>query len=786
MKHFVHAGVIVLVFLAALGNAVLGNTNCGSSQPVQVGPESIVVPQSSTGQLWYSFQSQRDHLYHITTAPGNQCNGATRLYSDQCTALTTSFGWGAWPRGEYIVGNGRTMNIAAQRTSPFCDWIVSINDYGIVADDHRTGDTATPIADNQWVYGDIEYPSDSDEFVLTNTVEGVYNITIDNRSDRADSDSAISMTVTGSARAIASVQEIRNGRVFNDYVYASAANVGTLRLRVNSAIGSRAVPISYRAKISRVFDLPHRAGAAQCALATPLPNDGTLQLASVSSPASWFQTSIVQGHVYHIEVLRASSANVNDTSTFYIRSDCGDSSSVTGSNILAYHAPSTGSISLMIPVNTESELFRVRVLDGGLLQDDQAGGPPAARILPADGVPVLGLIDYRGDVDWFTVDAPPESLIEISLKPLADILNWDITWQEGNRTPVRYQWQYNSDYPYIPITGYTPWTSTYVVPQADSGPLRLSIANQSICGYQLKARILAIDVTSPAGSCERPHPISVDGPSLLTVIRSYEERVVVGAELRAHSRYELQMSQPTISGTPTVQIFLPDCGGAIGAPENSGFTTLPIFETHHAGVYTFKLGSMSGVANAANLRLVYQGDAEDEVGDTPATATDFQIGGRILFGNINTYSDVDVYAITLPPRSTYHAQFASLTPFGTAVCATLDNPAGNTRMTNYGSGTLRDQLQRNPLVLTNTSDSSRVISLGVWLDGQYGLLQYALRVVQPNCRGDWNGSGSLSVHDVFVFLADFFSRQADFNADLQTNSVDLFDFLNAWFGVCEN
>jgi len=46
---------------------------------------------------------------------------------------------------------------------------------------------------------------------------------------------------------------------------------------------------------------------------------------------------------------------------------------------------------------------------------------------------------------------------------------------------------------------------------------------------------------------------------------------------------------------------------------------------------------------------------------------------------------------------------------------------------------------------------------------------------------DWDCSGTVSVQDLFSFLADWFAGHADFNASGATTVQDIFDFLAAWF-----
>ena len=59
-------------------------------------------------------------------------------------------------------------------------------------------------------------------------------------------------------------------------------------------------------------------------------------------------------------------------------------------------------------------------------------------------------------------------------------------------------------------------------------------------------------------------------------------------------------------------------------------------------------------------------------------------------------------------------------------------------------------------------------------------------VTQNPCPADFNGSGTASVEDLFMFLAAWFANGpgADFNGSGQASVQDIFDFLNAWFAGC--
>jgi hypothetical protein len=55
----------------------------------------------------------------------------------------------------------------------------------------------------------------------------------------------------------------------------------------------------------------------------------------------------------------------------------------------------------------------------------------------------------------------------------------------------------------------------------------------------------------------------------------------------------------------------------------------------------------------------------------------------------------------------------------------------------------------------------------------------------PNpCPPDYNRSGSVTIHDVFAFLTDWFAGSADYNNSGATDEADLFEFVVDWFNGC--
>lgn len=80
---------------------------------------------------------------------------------------------------------------------------------------------------------------------------------------------------------------------------------------------------------------------------------------------------------------------------------------------------------------------------------------------------------------------------------------------------------------------------------------------------------------------------------------------------------------------------------------------------------------------------------------------------------------------------------------------------------------------------------------GLWNDqpdAPIGLSVYGIVEITPPpaCPADFNGSGSVTVQDIFDFLSAYFDNNvaADFNESGTVTVQDIFDFLNAYFAGC--
>jgi autotransporter-associated beta strand protein len=126
-------------------------------------------------------------------------------------------------------------------------------------------------------------------------------------------------------------------------------------------------------------------------------------------------------------------------------------------------------------------------------------------------------------------------------------------------------------------------------------------------------------------------------------------------------------------------------------------------------------------------------------------------------------------SLSFPIFGTVPVRVDQLTPqpVGTAI-----------KLLDCGSGTGNPQLSRFALGAPGAGSGRGVLTVN------NRVLSY---VVTGNpCAADTNGSGDLSVQDIFDFLTIWFagSTGADFNQSGQTTVQDIFDFLTNWFNGC--
>lgn len=86
---------------------------------------------------------------------------------------------------------------------------------------------------------------------------------------------------------------------------------------------------------------------------------------------------------------------------------------------------------------------------------------------------------------------------------------------------------------------------------------------------------------------------------------------------------------------------------------------------------------------------------------------------------------------------------------------------------------------------TNTSTAAGQTAYDQWtMQGKSAPVLMDSKTILLVCACDWDVSGSVTVQDLFAFLASYFQGTADFNGDGRSDRFDVFDFLACWFAGC--
>jgi hypothetical protein len=151
---------------------------------------------------------------------------------------------------------------------------------------------------------------------------------------------------------------------------------------------------------------------------------------------------------------------------------------------------------------------------------------------------------------------------------------------------------------------------------------------------------------------------------------------------------------------------------------------------------------------------------------------------------------------TSPPNGAFTSfiPFAGLSPAGTWTITITDSAAGDVGTLNSWSVS-RGACEQEPsggaccmgaacVIVASAGDCTGINSSYA---GDGTTCNAPGNNLTPCCRADHNQDGTISVPDIFAFLADWFapSLRADFDSSGTVSVPDIFAFLSAWFaGGC--
>lgn len=258
-----------------------------------------------------------------------------------------------------------------------------------------------------------------------------------------------------------------------------------------------------------------------------------------------------------------------------------------------------------------------------------------------------------------------------------------------------------------------------------------------------------------------------------------------------------------------------DCAGIIGTLRGEPFTAVRSFAQDENG-YTSAADTMldsatPGTSHAADTVLVADGSPASQVlirfddlfganaGQVPAGATILSAKLMLLTGAVSSDSSLSPMAahrllIPWAPAATWNTLGAGIAADGVEAAPIRDFALTANTTSTWAVFDVTGSVQgwaTNPAsnqgwaIIPGGTDGWRFASSESALIADRPRLEITF-LAAPACPADINDSGSVTVQDVFDFLAAFFANapQGDFNADDAFSPQDIFAFLAAFFAPC--
>lgn len=183
------------------------------------------------------------------------------------------------------------------------------------------------------------------------------------------------------------------------------------------------------------------------------------------------------------------------------------------------------------------------------------------------------------------------------------------------------------------------------------------------------------------------------------------------------------------------------------------------------------------------LRVDDLGPLNDPEPDSVQTAAPLAVGGAITAGTIDYGGDADWFTGSLAPGVNYRVELR-VPSQGATSGVTARAFAGTSAATVFASRTGGHPPEWFGRSISAAAGGPLSIEIQRAQPGEEPVA-YELRVIRPDCRADWDGSGAADAADLFAYLTDYFSGRGEFDSLGASPGVgDLLAFLQAWFTAC--
>ncbi|MCG3125840.1 MAG: hypothetical protein CHACPFDD_00667 [Phycisphaerae bacterium] len=414
-----------------------------------------------------------------------------------------------------------------------------------------------------------------------------------------------------------------------------------------------------------------------CTTATGIVTDGSV-LGAIIDPATdedWLSFSAVAGHRYEATTLVSSASFYSVVEV--IGPDC--------TTVVADWSYSTPDELTVFPPTTDTYYVRIAsssaayvgfvelgLTDQGATTDDHSGRRGGATPIASDGSIVAGLVDYAGDVDWFSFSAVGQHLYQMEVRAAATDHNWNVT--AG----------LYSDFYGIGGTG---WSSAaadgppgdwvvlrYYVPAGADGDLLVRVnGTQDLIGpYDLRVTDLGAFAADEHGNgCGSATPIATDGTVTDVVIDPETDEDWLSFFAEAGNRYELTTLTASGGFYPVVDLIDGDCTTVLAEWGPANQNELGFFPPATGTYYMRITSAAASYVGYVGLGITDRGPQADDHSGMQSGATAAPVDGTVLSGTIDYPGDYDYFTFEALPDHLYSVQIRALTHSDSWVVASV-------------------------------------------------------------------------------------------------------------------
>ncbi len=331
----------------------------------------------------FVFQAQANHVYRIALSRGSLSDGYLNLYDPAGDSRVSSDTETVYYEPD--VDGPWTVRVRHYNNVGTGDYTLTVDDRG--PDDHGDiAEDATPLAVGDEAVGDIETGGDRDWFAVELDAGRIYRMSM---ARDGLSDGVITLYAPDGQTVLVNAD--------SETILREIDEAGTYYLRARHYNGSGRGGYTVQVTDEGVDDHADGPEGATVVRTDGIPVAGDIE---TGGDNDYFAFDPLPGRIYRLAVTRA---GLSDGYVYLYAPDGQTSLYASDVESVTYEFAQGGRHYFRVRHYNGSGrgAYTVTITDEGV--DDHADGPEGASALAADGVAVDGVIETRGDNDWFAL-----------------------------------------------------------------------------------------------------------------------------------------------------------------------------------------------------------------------------------------------------------------------------------------------------------------------------------------------------------------------------------------------